>query len=74
MSKKISKSNEGWESVNARLDEVRLASHDRLKARAHMARAEAFADALAWLFALVRRLVRPAAGGRPYGGPSASAG
>ena len=45
MTAKTSKSNENLEFFNARIDEIRMSGHERLKAKARLARAEAFADA-----------------------------
>ena len=44
MNAKISKTNENLEFFNSRLDEVRMSGHERLKAKAQLARAEAMAD------------------------------
>ena len=46
MTVRISKTNENMDFFNTRLDEVRMSGHERLKAKAHLARAEAFADAV----------------------------
>ena len=46
MTVKIRKTNENLDFFNSRLDEVRMSDHERLKAKAHLARAEAFADAV----------------------------
>lgn len=48
-----SKTNENLEFLYTRLDEVHMSDYDRIKAKAHMARTEAIADAA---FALGRRL------------------
>ena len=56
MTAKISKSNDGLAYFNARLDEVRLTGTERLRAKAQMARAEAFADAVAAIYNTVARL------------------
>ncbi len=45
MSAKISKTNDNLEFFNSRLDEIRMNGHERLKAKARVAQAEAFADA-----------------------------
>lgn len=58
MSHKISKTNEREAFFIARLDEIRLSSHERLRAKASLARAEAFADAAAGIINLVKRLVK----------------
>lgn len=56
MNEKISKSNSEWSYVDARLAEVRLSGHDRLRAKAQMARAEAFADFAAAVWKAIGRL------------------
>ena len=60
MSNKISKSNEDLAFFNSRLDEIRMSGHDRLKAKAHLARAEAMADLFLAAIHAVGRLLRPA--------------
>ena len=72
MNAKVSKSNGEWELIEARLDEIGLSSHERLKAKAQLARAEAVADALAALAASVKRAVKHILD-RPYHEPNASA-
>jgi len=70
---KVSKTNESLAFFNARLDEVRISGHERLKAKARMAQAEAFADAVGALIAMIKRVFKtptPPA----YRGPTASAG
>lgn len=44
MNEKISRTNSDLEFFNARLDEIRMSSHERLRAKASLARAEAIAD------------------------------
>ena len=46
------------ESLAHRLDEMRMSDHDRIRARAHLERAEAIADLLAALVGTIRRLFR----------------
>ena len=58
MAKRVSKSNSDADFFNARLDEIRMSSLERLRAKASLARAEAFADAVAALINLVKRLVK----------------
>ncbi len=58
MKKEISKTNEQEELFNALLDEVRMSGHERLRAKANFARAEAFADAMAAGVNLVKRLIK----------------
>jgi hypothetical protein len=43
--------------LKARLDEVRMSGYDRIRAEAQLARAEAVADAVADLFAWVKRVL-----------------
>jgi hypothetical protein len=73
MKSKISKTNERTAYFNALLDEVRMSGHERLKAKARMAQAEAFADALGALFGLVKRVLK-APTPRHYRRPTTSAG
>ena len=72
MNGKISKTNESLEFFNRRLDEIRMNGHERLKAKARLAQAEAFADAMAALVGLVKRAFKSPAP-RTYRGPTASA-
>jgi len=58
MNEKISKTNDGLAFLNARLDEVRMSGHERLRAKARLAQAEAVADAIVGLIGLIRRLVK----------------
>ncbi len=58
MNVKISKTNASLDFFNSRLDEVRMSGHERLKAKARLAQAEAVADALFGAFGGVRRLLR----------------
>jgi hypothetical protein len=48
------------ESLSHRLDEMRMSDHDRIRAKAHLERAEAIADLLAALARGVRHLFRKA--------------
>jgi hypothetical protein len=73
MNEKISKTNEGLDFFNARLDEVRMNGHERLKAKARLAQAEAFANAVSALFAIVKRALKAPAP-RHYRRPTTSAG
>ena len=57
MNRKISKTNADAAFFDALLDEVRMNGHERLRAKASMARAEAFADAIVGLFDLAKRLL-----------------
>lgn len=58
MNVKISKTNERVVFFNALLDEVRMSGHERLRAKAALARAEAFADALAAVFNFAKQLLK----------------
>ena len=58
MNEKISKTNADLEFFNRRLDEVRMSGHERLKAKAHLARAEAIAELLFTLVRGIRRLYK----------------
>jgi hypothetical protein len=67
MTAKISKTNDNLEFFNSRLDEVRLSGHERLKAKAHLARAEAFAEMVSMVYKAIAGLfsgakTAPAAG------------
>lgn len=46
MTLKVSKSNQDLDFFNKRLDEIHMSGHERMKARARFAQAEAFADAV----------------------------
>jgi hypothetical protein len=67
MTNKISKSNADWEYFNGRLDEVRMTSHERLRAKAQLARAEAVADLVSQAVRGIARLFKhePAGPNRP---------
>lgn len=65
MNEKISKSNANTAFFNARLDEIRISGHERVKAKAHLAQAEAMADAITAVADGVARLLR-ATVLRPY--------
>ena len=71
MTDKVSKSNPDWETINARLAEVRMSGLARLQAEAQLARAEFVADALAAMSASVKRAIKQAFD-RPYHRPNAS--
>ena len=71
MANKVSKSNADWEMINRRLAEVRLNGHQRLKAEAQLARAQAVADTLVILSATVKRAVKQIFD-RPYRQPNPS--
>ena len=58
MNQKISKTNSDLDVLSARLDEVRMSSHERLRAKASLARAEAVADAMVEIINLVKRLLK----------------
>ena len=61
----ISKTNHNEDFFNALLDEVRMSGHERLRAKAALARTEAFADAAETFINLVKRLLKSAVL-RPY--------
>jgi hypothetical protein len=46
MRKNVSKTNQELDFFNQRLDEIRMNGHERLKAKARFAQAEAIADAV----------------------------
>jgi hypothetical protein len=69
MTTKISKTNADLAYFNGRLDDVHMSDYDRIRAKAHLARAEAMADAFVALLAWFKR---PAAAS--YGRPSTNAG
>ena len=46
MNVNVSKTNENLDFFNQRLDEIRMSDHERLKAKARFAQAEAIADAV----------------------------
>ena len=58
MNAKIIKTNANASFFNARLDEIRMSGHERMKAKAHLAQAEAMADALAAVAGGIARLLR----------------
>jgi hypothetical protein len=58
MTNKISKSNDDLAYFNGRLDEVRMTSHERLRAKAHLARAEAMADLVARAISGIARIFK----------------
>jgi hypothetical protein len=55
MNVKVSKTKQDLDFFNKRLDEIRMSGHERLKARAHFAQAEAIADAV---FAVAQGIAR----------------
>jgi hypothetical protein len=73
MNRKISKPNENLAFFNARLDEVRMSGHERLRAKARLAQAEAVADAIVGLIGLGKRLLK-APFARPTRRPTTSTG
>jgi len=58
MKSKISKTKQDLAFFNARLDEIRMSGHERLKAKARLAQAEAIADAVFEVFAYVKRMLK----------------
>ena len=73
MSSKQSRSEASLEYLYARLDTVRMSAHERLRAKAHLAQAEAVADAIFGLIAFTKRLLT-APFARPLRRPTTSAG
>ena len=76
MSARNSKANADTDFFNRRIDEIRMSSHERLKAKARLAQAEAIADALAAAVHRIARLFRSitAKPERPSGRSAPSAG
>jgi hypothetical protein len=72
MSKQVSKANESLEFFNSRLDEVRMSGHERLRAKARMAQAEAIANALLACLGFGKRLLKIIEA-RPVRRPTATA-
>ena len=58
MNQKISKTNENIAFFNARLDEVRMSGHERLRAKARLAQTEAIADTVFGLISIGKRLLK----------------
>ncbi len=58
MSMKMSKTNQNLNDLYARLDEIRMSSHERLHAKASLARAEAMANGAAAIINLFSRLAK----------------
>ena len=58
MNEKISKTNSNLDFMNDRLDKVRMSSHERLRAKASLARAEAVADVVVEIINLVKHLLK----------------
>jgi len=73
MTNKISKSNVDLAYFDSRLDEIRMTGHQRLKAKAHLARAEAMAEVLAAAARGIARLFKSAPA-KPSRRPAHSAG
>jgi hypothetical protein len=71
MSSKLSKTNESAEFFNARIDAMPLRPDERVWAKAELARAEAFAEALSGLFGWVQRSLKSLAD-HTYHRPTAS--
>jgi hypothetical protein len=57
MKSQISKSNDRTAFFEARIDELRISGHERMKAKARLAQAEAMANALAAIGGGMRRLL-----------------
>jgi hypothetical protein len=58
MNVEVSKTNHDLDFFNRRLDEVRMSGHERLKAKARFAQAEAVADAIVGASQGVARLFK----------------
>ena len=58
MRNRISKSNADEALLNRRLEEIRMSTHERLRAKADLARAEAFANAAGEIINLIKRLAK----------------
>lgn len=58
MKGKLSKTNQELDFLNARLDEVRMSGHERLRAKASLARAEAVAELLVAFASALKRLLK----------------
>ena len=58
MNAKISKTNQSLALLNARLDEIQMPSHERLRAKARLAQTEAFADAAVKIVNIFNRLLK----------------
>ncbi len=58
MNVKVSKTNQDLDFFNQRLDEIRMSGHERLKAKARFAQAEAVADAIVGAAQGVARLFK----------------
>jgi hypothetical protein len=70
--RKITKANDSVDFFNARLDEVRMSGHERLRAKARMAQAEAIATALFACIGYGKRLLKSLEA-RPVRRPAATA-
>lgn len=73
MNTNISKSNSDLVFLNARIDDIQMSDYARLRAKASLARADAFAQALVGIFVFFKRLLKTAAI-RPVGRPTKLAG
>lgn len=58
MNTKFSKTNFSQDFQDAILEEVRMSAHERLRAKASLARAEAFGDAVVEIINLVKFLLK----------------
>lgn len=73
MNGKISKANQSIEFFNARIDEIRINGHERLRAKARLAQGEAIAEILVESVGLGQRLLKWLFA-RPVRRPTTSAG
>lgn len=69
MNVNISKTNENEEFFNTLLDDVRMSGHERIRAKAHLAQAEAFASMASAFINLIKRLLKSLVL-RPYRRPT----
>ncbi len=58
MNDKISKTKSEFDFLNARLDEILMSGHERIKAKAQLARAEAIADLFVAVAGGLKRLFK----------------
>ena len=57
MQQKPGNSSSDLEFFYARLDQIRMSGHERLRARAHLASAEAIVETIVWLAGGAKRLL-----------------
>lgn len=71
MNEKISKTNGDLEFFNHRLDEIRMSGAERIRAKAQLARAEAFAEFAVGILRAIRRLAHAAPRASRHPAPTA---